>query len=188
MSKTSFYNKTELAKLGLKSYGRNVLISREASFYGAGNIVLGDSVRIDDFCILSGKITIGSFVHISAYAALYGSKGIKIKDFSGISPRVTIFSATDNFNGKYLIGPLVPSKYTNVTGGKVVINKFVQIGAGSVIMPKVSIGEGAAVGALSFVNRKIKAWTINAGIPVKFIKHRDKGLVNNANRFLKVKE
>lgn len=185
MSKTSFYQEKELAELGLKSYGRNVLISRKASFYSAQNIILGDSVRIDDFCILSGKITIGSYVHISAYSALYGNKGIEIKDFSGLSPRVTVFSASDDFSGKYLIGPLVPVKYTNVTGGKVLINKFVQVGAGSVIMPKVSIGEGAAVGALSFVNRNIKAWTVNAGIPAQLIKRRRKGLISKQNKFLK---
>ena len=45
----SFYTREELAELGLKSYGENVLISRKASFYAADKIELGSNVRIDDF-------------------------------------------------------------------------------------------------------------------------------------------
>lgn len=48
----SFYSRDELAGLGLKSYGENVLISRFARFYSPGTIEIGSHVRIDDFCIL----------------------------------------------------------------------------------------------------------------------------------------
>ena len=50
---TSFYSEKELLSIGFKSYGINVLISRYARFYRPENIVIGDHVRIDDFCILS---------------------------------------------------------------------------------------------------------------------------------------
>lgn len=65
---TSFYTEKELPSLGLKKYGRNVKISRHASIYGAQNISIGDNVRIDDFCILSGHIELGSYIHIAAYS------------------------------------------------------------------------------------------------------------------------
>jgi len=68
----SFYSTKELASLGLKRYGENVLISRKCSIYGAQSIEIGDNVRIDDFCILSGHIILGSNIHISAYVALFG--------------------------------------------------------------------------------------------------------------------
>jgi len=48
--KTSFYSQSELKSLGLKAYGRNVLISKKASFYNPSQISLGHHVRIDDFC------------------------------------------------------------------------------------------------------------------------------------------
>lgn len=54
---------------------------------------IGDNVRIDDFCILSGEITLGSNIHIGAYSALYGSMGIELENNTGISPRSTLFSA-----------------------------------------------------------------------------------------------
>lgn len=68
-----------------------------ARIYSPHNLIIADNVRIDDFCILSGMIEIGSRVHISAYCTLYGLKGIVIKDDSGLS-------AIDDFSGNYLIG------------------------------------------------------------------------------------
>ena len=49
----SFLNDEQLKDLGLKSYGKNVIISDKASLYNAKNISIGNNVRIDDFCILS---------------------------------------------------------------------------------------------------------------------------------------
>ena len=78
----SFYSPDELAGLGLKSYGENVLISRFARLYSPGTIDIGNHVRIDDFCILSGMIKLGSHIHISAYCGLYGKFGIVMEDYS----------------------------------------------------------------------------------------------------------
>lgn len=183
--KNSFYTELELKELGLKSFGKNVLISRKTSFYGAEKISIGSNVRIDDFCILSGNIFIGSYIHISAFCVLYGSEGIEIKDFSGLSPKVIVFSATDDFSGNYLIGPMVPKKLRNVKKGKVIIDKYVQIGAGSIIFPNLIIAEGAAVGAMSLVNKNLEPWVIYAGIPVQFVKPRSKELLNKELELLK---
>lgn len=177
--KTSFYSNSQLKDLGLHKFGKNVLISHKSSIYSPDKITIGDNVRIDDFCILSGKITIGSFVHLSAYNALYGHNGIILEDFSGLSPRCTVFSATDDFGGDFLIGPMVPEEYTNVFGGLVHIKQFVQIGAGSIVLPNLIINEGAAIGSMSLVKKDIPEWTIYAGNPIKFIKERDRGLLRH---------
>ena len=93
----SFYTNNELAQIGFKSLGENILLSKKASIYGAKDISIGNNVRIDDFCILSGVINLGSNIHISAYCALYGAYGINMEDYTGLSPRCTVFSATDDF-------------------------------------------------------------------------------------------
>ena len=121
---TSFYSSEELKEIGFKSLGNNVLISKKASIYSPDKISIGNNVRIDDFCILSGNIIIGSNIHISAFCALYGAMGIILKDFTGMSPRCTIFSATDDFQGDFLIGPIHPKELTNVTGGLVLLNSY----------------------------------------------------------------
>jgi galactoside O-acetyltransferase len=175
---TSLYSEEELAHLGLKGYGKHILISRKSSIYSPEKISLGSHVRIDDFCILSGEIKIGSYVHISAYTAMYGKCGIELEDFTGLSPRCSLFSASDDFGGNYLISPMVPEHYTNVIGGKVTLKRFCQIGAGTVILPAVTLHEGVAVGAMSLVKKDLDGWSIYAGNPLRFIKQRDKGLLN----------
>jgi galactoside O-acetyltransferase len=113
-------------------------------------------------------------VHIAVYRALYGSKGIRIKDFVNLSPRVVILSASDDFSGEFRAGPIVPQKYTNVRGGEVIINKYVMVEAGSVVQPNLTLGEGAAIGAMSLVNKSVDGWAIYVGIPVEFIKNGSK--------------
>lgn len=182
---TSFYTEKELKQIGFKSYGKKVLVSRKTSIYDAQNITIGSNVRIDDFCILSGKINIKNNVHISAFCALYGKFEIEIGNFSGISPRCTIFSASDDFSGNFMIGPMVPSNFTNISSGKVKISDYVQIGTNCVIMPSITIGEGSAVGAFSFITKNIKPWKIYFGIPTKEIKNRSKKLLNFAKNLPK---
>ena len=176
--KTSFYTEQELSQLGLKSYGENVRISRYAQIYSPEKISIGDNVRIDDFCILSGNITIGSHIHIAAYCALYGADyGIVMEDYTGLSARATIYAAMDDFSGEYLIGPIHDSRCTNIIGGKVILNEYSQIGAGAMLFPDIVVGEGAVLGAMSMAKCDLEPWTINAGIPAKFLKERTKTLL-----------
>jgi len=174
----SFYTLRELSDLGFKSVGQNVLISCFARFYESENIEIGSNVRIDDFCILSGKIKLGSCIHIAAYTALFGRFGIEMEDYTGLSPRCNVLSATDDSSGDYLIGPMIDSKYTNVTGGKVLIKKFSQVGTNCVILPGVTINEGVAVSAMSLVNQDLDAWKIYGGIPAIYSKERSKKLLD----------
>ncbi len=176
---TSFFNSEELNQIGFKKIGNNVLVSRYARFYGPENMEFGNHVRIDDFCIFSGTIKIGNYVHISAYTAMYGKCGIQLEDYTGLSPHCIVLSVTDDFSGDYLIGPMVPSEHTNVTGGKVTIKSFVQIGAGTVVLPNVTIHEGVAIGAMSLVRKSLDEWNIFAGNPLKLIKPRKKDMLKH---------
>lgn len=174
----SFYSPEELKSLGFKSVGNNVLISRFAHFFGEQNIEIGNYVRIDDFCILSGNIRLGNHIHVSAYSALYGRFGIEMEDFTGLSPRCTVFSASDDFSGDSLIGPMVDEKFTHVTGGKVLIKKYSQLGCNCVVLPGVTIDEGVAVGAMSLVLNDLEAWKIYRGIPAAALKDRSRKMLD----------
>lgn len=174
--RTSFYSEDELKELGLKSYGKNVSISRFCQIYNSHNIVIGSNVRIDDFCILSaGKsISIGNYVHIGCYASLLGKADIIISDFCGISGRVSIYSSSDDYSGYTMSNPMVPEEFTNVHHASVILDKHVLIGAASVILPGVHIGEGVAIGAMSLVMQDCKPNFIYSGNPLKRIIPRSK--------------
>ena len=175
---SSFYSQKELTSIGFKSIGTNVLISKKASFYSPEEISIGNNVRIDDFCILSGKITLGSNIHISAFCALYGSHQIELEDYTGMSPKSIIFSAIDDFNGDYLIGSIHPENLTHIIAGKVTMKRFSQLAVDTVVFPGITIGEGAVTGAMTLVNKDLAPWTINVGIPVNKSWNRNKGILN----------
>jgi maltose O-acetyltransferase len=79
-----------------------------------------------------------------------------------IGPNVILISSSDPNNSR-----IYP--YVKVQRGKVTINDDAWIGAGSIIMPDIHIGEGAVVGAGSVVTRDVDAFSIVAGVPAKKI-------------------
>lgn len=171
----------QITEMGFACFGKNVLLSDKASFYNCKNIRLGNNVRIDDFCVLSageGGIDIGDYVHVAVFSSLIGKEKISIGDFCNISSRVSIYSSSDDYSGRYLTNPLVPEQYSNVIQANVMFGKHVIIGSGSVVLPGVVLASGVAVGALSLIKESIQPFTIVAGIPARKIGNRNKGLLN----------
>ena len=52
----AYYSKEQLNQMGFKGLDKNVKISDKESIYDCNEIEIGDNSRIDDFCIVSGKI------------------------------------------------------------------------------------------------------------------------------------
>lgn len=67
MKMSGFYSKEELEAMHFKSLGKNVSISRKASLYHTEEMEIGNNVRIEDFCVLNGNITIGNNVMICVF-------------------------------------------------------------------------------------------------------------------------
>lgn len=186
---TSFYSEEELKNIGFKSYGKNFLLSRNAKIYGASNMVIGDNVRIDDFCVLSGKVTIGNYVHIAVCCSIFaGSTGVVFEDFTCISSRGAIYAESDDYSGESLTNSTVSEKYKNIIKKPVVLEKHVLVGSGSTILPGVRIGYGTSVGSMSLVNKSLDPWGIYVGAPCRYLKERSKKLLELEKSFLKEEE
>lgn len=185
--KTSFYSEDELKDLGLKSYGSNVLISRNAVLYNPELLEIGHDVRIDDFTTISGKVSLGSYIHIAQFCGLYGGdEGIFMEDFTGLSSRVVIYATSNDYSGNSLTNPMVPAKYKQ--GDKSIavrLEKHVIVGCTSVILPGVNIGIGSSVGAMSLVAKSLDPWGVYAGSPVKRLKDRSKKLLELEEEMLR---
>ncbi|MCB4755580.1 MAG: acyltransferase [Elusimicrobia bacterium] len=186
--KTSYYTTEELGRIGFKKIGHSVLISRKTSIYSPELIEIGSHVRIDDFCILSGSIKIGNHIHIGAYTGLFGKNGINLNDYAGLSTRVAIFTVSEDYLGRSMTNPTIPSKYRRPKEGPVTIGSNAIVGAGTVILPGVILGEGTAVGALSLVIGSIKPWKIAKGIPAKPIRDREKDIIKTYQNKLEEEE
>lgn len=157
--------------------GNNCLISNKISIYN-DNIEIGNNVRIDDFCILTGDIKLGSNIHIAAYSFLSGIYGIELEDFAQVSGRCSIYSASDDYSGRSLVGPVIDDKYKPfLEKGKIILKRHSLLGCNTTVMPGVTVGEGAATGAYTFVKNDLLPWGIYNGIPAKFFKERSKEIL-----------
>lgn len=176
----SFYSHDELRAMGFKLLGRDVRLSRKSSIYNAANIEIGDFSRVDDFCVLSageGGISIGKHVHIAVFCSLIGNGRIELADFSNLSSKVCIYSSNDDYSGEFMTNPTVPSRFTKVTHAPVKVGRHVIIGAGSVVLPGVTLHEGAGVGALSLVKQDCESFGMYVGTPTRRVGKRSTKLL-----------
>lgn len=181
----AYLTEQQLHDIGFKKLGKNIKISDKASIYNAEKIEIGDNSRIDDFCILSGKIKIGRNVHFAAMCLVAGGEeGVHFSDFSGLAYQVQVFSQSDDYSGRSLTNPTIPKHFKHELKKPVFLGKHVIVGAGSIILPGVEIAEGCSIGALSLVNKSTEVWGIYAGNPAKRIKERKKDLLLLEKNFL----
>lgn len=178
--------RAELERMGFAALGAEVQVSDRAALYGVSRIALGDHARIDDFCVLSageGGIAIGRHVHVAVFCSLIGAGRIELGDFAGLSSRVSIYSSSDDYTGQAMTNPTVPAEFTRVESAPVTLGRHVIVGAGSVLLPGVTLEEGAAVGALSLVSRHCEAFTVYSGVPARRVGPRSRELLEVERRF-----
>ncbi len=163
-------------ELDFASIGSDVQIWPLAKIISPNRISIGNSVMIDDFVFIGNhyKVDIGSFIHIPSFTSLTGGGKIIMEDFSGTSSGVRIFSGNEDYLGGSLAGagPTLFPPYRTPIRSYVHICRHAIIGANSVVLPGVKIGEGAVIGANSLVKSDCEPWTIYVGSPVRAIKTR----------------
>jgi acetyltransferase-like isoleucine patch superfamily enzyme len=183
--KMAYYTEEQLNQLGFKYIGENVKISDKASIYNHDQIEIGDNSRIDDFCVISGKVKIGRNVHITPMCLVAGGeKGIIFEDFTTIAYGVQIFTQSDDYSGKTMCNSTVPKKYKKEIFKEVILKRYSIVGAGSIIMPGVILEEGTSVGAMSLVLKSTKPWGIYIGNPAIKLKDRKKDLLELEKEYL----
>lgn len=180
--------------MNLKHVGKDVVIREWVRFVRPEAISIGDYTWIDDFVLIAGgrggAVTrIGNYVHIATFTSVLGGAGTTFEDFVVVAPGCRIFSDTDEYVTASLPGPRIPDEYHVRKLAPVVLERFALVGANCVIMPGVTIGEGASVGACSFVAGNLEAWTVNVGVPAQTVRFRDRdGVRARAEAFLSSQE
>jgi acetyltransferase-like isoleucine patch superfamily enzyme len=130
----------------LEVYERGKLVIDDYTFFGNSRIYCANSILIGKGCWISDHVFImDSNLHPTSAKrrfqdAINFSKGI------------------------------FPDVYSNIANAPIVIQNSVWIGANSVVLKGVTIGEGAIVGAGSVVTKDVAPWTIVGGNPAKLIR------------------
>ena len=160
-----------MEELQFKKKGRNITIYPYARVIYPENISIGDETVIDDFAFVYGAgngMSIGNFCHITAHCTVQSGGFLDIGDFTGIGPGSIILAGTDDYQGNGFIGlKIFGEKYRNLQFKDTTLGRHVHIGAGSIILPGVAIGDGCSVGAGSLVTKDLPEWTICFGSPCK---------------------
>ncbi len=134
-------------KLGNRVQTGHHYLVREETVIGDGSLV-GTGVTIDDRC------TIGD--HVSIQTGVYIPTGTIIEDHVFLGPRAVL--TNDKYMGR-----------TKDWLEPVTIKRGVRIGANSVILPGVVVGEEAVVGSGAVVTKDVPAFAIVVGNPAKII-------------------
>jgi galactoside O-acetyltransferase len=152
---------------------------------GLEHIEFGHDIIIDDFVLIYAKDTtkIGDYAHIAAFSSITGGGTFEMGRFTGLASGARIITGTDDFKDWGFGGPPIHEKYRNVQRGHISLGTFCIVGANSVILPNVTIGEGTCVGAGSVVTRDLAPWGIYIGN--KRVNERNKAAVlQNYEQFL----
>jgi maltose O-acetyltransferase len=130
-----------------------------AEFYAPERIVVGEHVIIGDSAFLDGR------------------SGLTIGDNANLGSHVSIYTREHDVN----------SPSFAETGGAVVIGSRAWVSSHSVVLPGVTIGDGAVVAAGAIVTKDVASFTIVGGNPAKFIGQRNRELsyeLGYAKRFV----
>ena len=137
---------------------------------GTAAITIGSRCRIGAATELQtnegGSIILGSDIRINRGCTIVSYASVTIGDFAIIGEYVTIRDANHGMQTHE------PMRYQPHVSKPIVIGGDVWIGRGACILPGVTIGTGAVIGANSVVTRDIPEFAIAAGMPAQFIRHR----------------
>ena len=182
----AFLTKEQIHSIGFKCIGHNVKISDKCAIYNPELIEIGDNSRVDDFCVLSGRIIIGKNVHITVFCNIAGGEpGVYIDDYSTVAYGCHIMSQSDDYTGATMTNSTIPKKFKSEIFKKVAIGKHVIIGAGTIVLPGCDISEGCSVGAMSLVTKPTEPWGVYFGVPAKKIRNRSQDLLIHFEEYSK---
>ena len=159
----------------VKFCGKDVRFYPLCKMIHAQNAELDNNCQLFDYVFIdAGKsLKIGKFSTLTWYVLIEGGANTKIGDRVFIGPGSKVLTSTYKLQGLYSIEHL-PSKCRATEYGDITINDDAYIGANCTILPGVTIGEGAVVGANSLVNKDLEPWGIYVGSPCKKIGDRQR--------------
>jgi len=161
----------------LKYCGANVQIFQLAKIINPQCAEIDDNAKILDFVFIDAResFKLGKFSTIAWHSVIEGMAHVEIGDRCFLGPGSKILSSTYEFQGYYTTEHMCEGQdVSKIHYGDIKICDDAYIGAGSIVMPGVTVGEGAIVGANSLVDHNLKPWGIYFGNPVRRIGEREK--------------
>ena len=131
---------------------------------------VGDDILMERAIIVKGaqKLKIGSHVGIGSFTLMTCSGGVSIEDYVMISTGCRILSAN------HKVAPVGEQyRYAGHRLAPVHLKRGCWIATNTIVLPGVTIGEGAVVIAGSLVTKNVPDFAYVGGVPAKFIMYRE---------------
>jgi galactoside O-acetyltransferase len=185
--RADYLTREALSSMPFKSLGHDVMIHERVTLVDIENISIGSHVRIDPDVVLlaTGPLTIGCYTHIAASVFIAANAGFEMKNFANIAHGARIYTINDDYSGEHLMGPTIPVDLLGLSHAAVLMDEHTIVGAGSIVLPGVTLAQGSVLGALSLIGRSTEPWTMYGGIPAKPIKERRRDAIRKGQELLK---
>lgn len=128
----------------------------------AKKLRFGEGTSIYHNSYVYGDVKVGRHTWIGPFTLLDGSGGLEIGDYCSISAGVQIYTHDS-------IGWATSGGKKEYEKTPVKIGNCCYIGPQTVIAKGVNIGDHVVIGACSFVNKDVPAYTVVGGVPTKII-------------------
>jgi len=158
-------------KRTLKRCGKETIIHEYCKIAHPEVVEVGHHCKLDDFVFLNGGegIKIGNYTHIASFSSIFGGGSFECGEYVGVSQRVGMITGTNEYRMRMHMTAAAPPEEQGYYHSKLIIEDDVIIfNDVSLLAPKgksLIIGEGAVIGANSFVNKDVEPWSIMAGTP-----------------------
>lgn len=152
--------------------GQNVILEAGVLVFHPETIELGDNVYVGHNTILKGyyrgAFLIGDHTWIGQGCFFHSAGNITIGRAVGIGPMVKVLTSAHE-GAADLDAPILCSP---LRFAPVVVEDGCDIGIGAILLPGVTIGEGAVVGAGSVVTTDVPGYEVWAGVPARCLRSR----------------
>jgi acetyltransferase-like isoleucine patch superfamily enzyme len=154
-----------------RALGPDCVLEPGVMVFHAETISLGRNVYVGHQTILKGyhknEMRIGDETWIGQQCFFHSAGGLTIGARVGVGPGVKIITSQHAEAGRE-----TPVLFAPIDLAPVIVEDDADLGVGAILLPGVTVGRGAVIGAGAVVTQDVPAYAVAAGVPARVLRTR----------------